>query len=63
MYVLRLVAFFRELLGFGTLFGMPVMPDGFVPWTIMVMAPSAFFFLGGFIWIAKAIMLKTEAKS
>ncbi len=63
MYVLLLVAFFRELLGFGTLFGMPVMPDGFVPWTIMVMAPSAFFFLGGFIWIAKAIMLKTESST
>ncbi len=63
MYVLLLVAFFRELLGFGTLFGVTVMPDGFVPWTIMVMAPSAFFFLGGFIWIAKTIMLKMEARS
>ncbi len=63
MYVLLLVAFFRELLGFGTLFGIPVMPNGFVPWTIMIMAPSAFFFLGFFIWIAKAIMLKAEARS
>jgi Na+-transporting NADH:ubiquinone oxidoreductase subunit D len=63
MYVLLLIAFFRELLGFGTLFGAPVMPEGFVPWTIMVMAPSAFFFLGAFIWIAKAIMLKKEVRS
>jgi Na+-transporting NADH:ubiquinone oxidoreductase subunit D len=39
------------------------MPNGFVPWTIMVMAPSAFFFLGFFIWIAKAIMMKAEARS
>jgi Na+-transporting NADH:ubiquinone oxidoreductase subunit D len=62
MYVLLLIAFFRELLGFGTLFGIPVMPDGFVNWTIMLTAPSAFFFLGFFIWIAKGIMLRREAK-
>jgi len=58
MYVLLAIAFFRELLGFGTLFGYQVMPDGFVPWTIMIMAPSAFFLLGLFIWTAKAVMLR-----
>jgi len=63
MYVLLIIAFFRELLGFGTILGMIVMPDGFVPWTIMIMAPSAFFFLGLFIWLVKGIMLRKEQKT
>lgn len=36
----------REIFGFGTWFGIQVMPDFFKPWTIMVMAPGAFFTLG-----------------
>lgn len=58
MWVLMVIAFIREIFGFGTLFGIPVLPEGFTPWTIMVMAPSAFFLLGTFIWIAKSIMLR-----
>lgn len=61
MWVLLAVAFVRELLGFGTLFGYDVLtlvPAGFTPWTIMVMAPSAFFLLGIMIWIAKSIMMR-----
>ncbi|MDC7240233.1 MAG: NADH:ubiquinone reductase (Na(+)-transporting) subunit D [Spirochaetales bacterium] len=58
MWVLMIIAFIRELLGFGTLFGIPVMPEGFTTWTIMVMAPSAFFLLGTFLWVVKSIMLK-----
>jgi Na+-transporting NADH:ubiquinone oxidoreductase, subunit NqrD len=42
-FVLIIVAFVRELLGFGTIFDLKVMPANFVPVTIMVMAPSAFF--------------------
>jgi len=61
MWVLMLIAFVRELMGFGTLFGITVLPAGFTPWTIMVMAPSAFFLLGTFIWVAKTIILKQEA--
>ena len=56
MWVLMAIAFFREFLGFGTLFGFVVTPKGFVPWTIMVMAPSAFFMLGLLLWISKNIM-------
>lgn len=52
--VLLTIAVFREALGFGTLFGYRVMPAGFTPWTIMVMAPGAFFMLGLFIWIVKS---------
>jgi Na+-transporting NADH:ubiquinone oxidoreductase subunit D len=61
MAVLMTIAFFRELLGFGTLFGIQVLPDSFVPWTIMVTAPSAFFFLGIIIWIGKTIMNREGA--
>ncbi|MBT1247769.1 MULTISPECIES: NADH:ubiquinone reductase (Na(+)-transporting) subunit D [unclassified Thermosipho (in: thermotogales)] len=53
MLVLMVIAFFRELLGFGTVFGYRIMPEGFVNWTIMVMPPSAFFMLAFFIWIVK----------
>ena len=61
MAVLLVIAFFRELLGFGTLFGIQVLPDAFVPWTIMVTAPSAFFFLGLIIWAGKTIMNREGA--
>jgi Na+-transporting NADH:ubiquinone oxidoreductase subunit D len=52
-FVLTLIALFREPLGFGTLFGYQIMPDGFTPWTIMIMAPGAFFMLGLFVWIVR----------
>ena len=36
----------REVLGAGTLFGVPVMWEGFTPFTVMVEAPGAFLCLG-----------------
>ena len=61
MAVLVTIAFVRELLGFGTLFGFRIMPEGFVPWTIMVSAPSAFFLLGIIVWVVKTIMNREGA--
>ena len=52
--VLMTIALIREPLGFGTLLGYRIMPEGFTPWTIMVMAPGAFFTLGLLIWLLKA---------
>jgi Na+-transporting NADH:ubiquinone oxidoreductase subunit D len=52
-FVLTLIALFREPLGFGTLFGYRITPDGFTPWTIMIMAPGAFFMLGLFVWVVR----------
>ncbi|MDH3732933.1 MAG: NADH:ubiquinone reductase (Na(+)-transporting) subunit D [Gemmatimonadota bacterium] len=56
--VLMFVAFFRELLGSGSIFGVTVLaptteggwyrPNGF-----MVLAPSAFLLIGCFIWILR----------
>lgn len=59
-FVLLTIAFFRELLGFGTLFGMSVMPGGWTNWVIMVMPPGAFFMLGAFIWVARFFGSKEE---
>ena len=58
MWVLMVIALIRELLGFGAIFGHTILPSDFPKWTIMVMAPSAFFLLGSFLWIVKSIMLK-----
>ena len=49
--VLLVIAFVREIFGFGTLFGFQVMGDWWTKWSIMVMAPSAFFMLAILIWI------------
>lgn len=61
-FVLLSVALFREILGFGTFFGIGVMPAGWTNWTIMVMAPGAFFMLGSFIWVVRYFGPKEEAK-
>ncbi|EAS63921.1 NADH:ubiquinone reductase (Na(+)-transporting) subunit D [Photobacterium angustum] len=57
-FVLITVAFFRELLGTGKLFGMQVLPltsDGgwYQPNGLMLLAPSAFFLIGFMIWIIR----------
>lgn len=49
-WVLLLIAFFRELLGFGSLFGIQILGEGWVKWTLMIMPPGAFFMLGIVIW-------------
>ncbi|HOZ71315.1 MAG TPA: NADH:ubiquinone reductase (Na(+)-transporting) subunit D [Spirochaetales bacterium] len=60
MAVLMAIAAVRELLGFGTLFGLRVMPEGFVPWTIMIMAPSAFFLVAMVMWWAKSVQARRQ---
>ena len=50
--VLLIIAFFRELLGFGSLFGINILGDGWTNWIFMVMPPGAFFMLGILIWVA-----------
>jgi Na+-transporting NADH:ubiquinone oxidoreductase subunit D len=65
MAVLMLIALLREMLGFGSFFGIPVLVpllgDAFTPWTIMVMAPSAFFLVAMVMWGAKAIQERNKA--
>lgn len=60
--VLLAIAFFRELLGFGSIFGFKVLGDWWTPWTIMIMPPSAFFFLAVIIWVAKTMQEKVKSE-
>lgn len=50
--ILLTIAVFREGLGFGTVMGYKL-PFEFTHWTIMVMAPGAFFMLGVVTWICR----------
>ena len=52
--VLLIIAFVRELLGFGTVFGIQVLGDWWTPWTVMIMPPGAFFILAIVIWVARS---------
>lgn len=58
--VLLVIAFIRELLGFGTIFGIQVLGEWWTPWTIMIMPPAAFFILAVVIWITKTIQEKEK---
>ncbi len=55
MMVLVFISVVRELLGFGSLMGYRIMPESFTPWTIMIMAPSAFFIVAMIMWWAKSV--------
>jgi len=57
-YVLLIVAVIREIMGSGTLLGVRVLGSWWTNWSIMVMAPSAFFLLGVLIWVVKGAILK-----
>lgn len=62
MIVLLMISFFRELFGFGSIFGIPVMGNWWQKWSIMVMAPSAFFMLAAIIWIIHGPMAAKKSK-
>ena len=44
-FALTCIGAVRELIGAGTFFEFYVMPESYVPWTIFIMAPGAFFVL------------------
>ena len=50
-WVLLGISLIRELMGFGSIFGVQVLGEWWTKWTIMVMPPSAFFILAVFIWV------------
>jgi len=58
--ILLVVAFFRELLGAGKLFGhqiIPVANEGgwYIPNGLMLLPPSAFFVIGLLIWLIRSV--------
>lgn len=62
LLVLLIIAFFRELMGFGSLFGIVILGDWWTDWSLMIMPPGAFFMLGLLIWAAKRFIPETPAK-
>ncbi len=62
--VLLMVATIRELLGMGTLLGIPVpfFASWWDKWIIMVMPPGAFFTLACLIWIFRSLRTEEEGK-
>jgi len=61
-YILLIIAFFRELLGSATIWGysIPFFSAWWVNWSIMVMAPGAFFALAILIWVIKTYIVRDE---
>ena len=61
-YVLLIIAFLRELLGSGSIWGFTVLGDWWINWSIMIMAPGAFFMIAIFIWVVKGYNARKEEK-
>ena len=65
--ILVIVAFFRELLGSGTLFGYQVIPQavfdaGYMNNGLMILPPMALILLGCIIWIQRSIQKDLQEK-
>ena len=54
-YTLISIAVVRELLGFGSVLGVRIMPMGWTNWVVMSLAPGAFFVLAVFLWITRTV--------
>lgn len=54
-FTLLVLSIVREILAFGTLLGFTVVGDGWVNWTVMAMAPGAFFVMALYMWIMRTI--------
>ncbi|AMP20390.1 electron transport complex subunit RsxE [endosymbiont 'TC1' of Trimyema compressum] len=59
---LFVISFFRELIGAGTLFGIPVLPETFMPALIMILPPGAFITLGIILAVFAHIKNKRKEK-
>lgn len=59
-YMLLSIAFVRELLGSGSIWGIRVLGDWWRNWSIMVMAPGAFFMLAIFVWLIKEYIARKQ---
>ena len=61
-FALTCIGAVRELIGAGTLFGLHIMPESYIPCTIFIMAPGAFFVLAMLTAIQNKIKLIGEKK-
>jgi Na+-transporting NADH:ubiquinone oxidoreductase subunit D len=58
--VLMVIAFIRELIGSGSLFGVTILPlvtngGWYVPNGLLLLPPSAFFLIGGLVWALRSV--------
>jgi Na+-translocating ferredoxin:NAD+ oxidoreductase subunit E len=53
----------REILGNGTLLGMPLFGEGFQPWVVMILPPGGFFVLGAWLLLFNWLRLRKERKA
>jgi len=58
-WVLLIIAVIREFFGAGTVWNIKIF-DAWTNWTIMIMAPGAFFVLALFIWIVKSFFIREK---
>ena len=59
---LTMIGAVRELLGAGQIFGVTIMPSGYVPVSIFIMAPGAFFVLAMLTAIQNQVKINGEKK-
>ena len=61
--ILIIVAFFRELLGSGTLFGIPILSKlGYVNNGLMILPPMALILIGCIIWVQRSVQKDLQEK-
>ena len=60
---LFLIGAFREVIGAGQILGMQVMPASYKPASIMILAPGAFFTLGGLVTFLNYRKIKKAKKN
>ena len=65
--ILVIVAFFRELLGSGTIFGIQIIPEAFYDFGymnngLMILPPMALILLGCIIWVQRSIQKDLQEK-
>lgn len=59
---LTIIGLVREIIGAGETFGFSVMPDSYIPVSIFVMAPGAFFVLAVLVAIQNKVKMEGEKK-
>ena len=60
--ILVIVAFFRELFGAGTLFGIEVLGDWYTPNSLMLFPPMALIIVGCIIWVHRSFNKDLQEK-
>lgn len=61
-FSLMTIALFRELIGFGSIFGIRILPESVQPISLFTVPPGAFFALGIFILVINSIRNRGENK-